>query len=875
MFNVENKKAIKMLSKKSYKNNGRRNITAILAIILTTILFTAIFTVGMGLIKSMEYNSMRMAGGMAHGTFKYLSDEQAEKFQKHELLKEVGISKLAGFISDEKLLKRPVELDCKNKTDMKLCFIELSGGKMPEQENDIVLDTSVLEMLGLEQKAGQEITLETNIGNGEKVVITYNLCGWYEGDSAFMTSIGLVSQAYMDKYLTNRGQQYLKDYDMEGSTNLNIMFKNSLNIENDLQKVIEDIGYSNDQTSPDYVPYGVNWAYMTTSQTEDNISTVIAIAAALLLIMFTGYLIIYNIFQISVIKDIRFYGLLKTIGTTGKQIHKILINQAMKMCIIGIPLGLLAGFGVGAAILPLIASQMYGGKSYVSFNPIIFIGSAVFAAVTVLISCSKPAKTAAKISPVEAVKYSGVDNSYTKKNKKSKSGAKLYKMAFSNLGRNKKRTVIAVLSMSLSLVLMNTVFCLSNSLDLDKFVSNMIDVDYQLAHASYFNLKYRDEEMPVSDSFAEAFSSQDGIIGSGGIYTDFEKVICSEYEGEITTLWGDTQTYTKEDGVSTAIYAMDDFVLENLNIVSGEYDAEKFATGDYVLLGCNTDDFGNVVLDSVLYDVGDKITLKEQTNFEINPDFDHYDYDLGQYIAKDGSIINTPIMQYEYEGMSKEYTVMGLYTMGYTNTSRSYGDNVTAAMPIDEFTTWGTSPKMMTYLVNADKSSYEQLDSFLEQYTTGVEPSMNYNSRDTYKDEFMQMKNIILTVGGVLSIIIGLIGLLNFVNSISTGIIARQKEFAMLNSIGMTRTQLKTMLVYEGFYYAFLTAGFSLVIEFAAAYTIIKTLIDGVWFLSFNVTFVPIISACILLIIFAAIIPVMVYRNNVNTSVVEQLRSAE
>ncbi|HOF68646.1 MAG TPA: hypothetical protein PLF24_04125 [Ruminococcus sp.] len=82
MLKVKNSKAIYTLSEKSYKSNHKRNVTAVLAIILTTILFTTLFTVGMGIIKSIEYNTMRMSGGMAHGSFKYLSDEQAQIISK-------------------------------------------------------------------------------------------------------------------------------------------------------------------------------------------------------------------------------------------------------------------------------------------------------------------------------------------------------------------------------------------------------------------------------------------------------------------------------------------------------------------------------------------------------------------------------------------------------------------------------------------------------------------------------------------------------------------------------------------------------------------------------------------------------------------------
>ena len=106
---------------------------------------------------------------------------------------------------------------------------------------------------------------------------------------------------------------------MTGSWNLDVMLKSgSRHIANDIAQILENHGYQDQSAgAPDYIHTGVNWGY-TGAQLSDNLdpSVVIAVAAMLLLIIFTGYLIIYNVFQISVTNDIRFYGLLKTIGTT-------------------------------------------------------------------------------------------------------------------------------------------------------------------------------------------------------------------------------------------------------------------------------------------------------------------------------------------------------------------------------------------------------------------------------------------------------------------------------------------------------------------------------------------------------------------------------
>ena len=100
-----------------------------------------------------------------------------------------------------------------------------------------------------------------------------------------------------------------------------------------------------------------------------------------------------------------------------------------------------------------------------SLNPFIFIGAALFSLFTVYISTRKPGKIAASISPVEAVKYTEISADVKKKRKKSTDGGKLYKMALSNLGRNRKRTVLVIISLSLSIILLNSVVTLTESFD--------------------------------------------------------------------------------------------------------------------------------------------------------------------------------------------------------------------------------------------------------------------------------------------------------------------------------------------------------------------------------------------------------------------------
>ena len=101
---------------------------------------------------------------------------------------------------------------------------------------------------------------------------------------------------------------------------------------------------------------------------------------------------------------------------------------------------------------------------------------------------------------------------------------------------------------------------------------------------------------------------------------------------------------------------------------------------------------------------------------------------------------------------------------------------------------------------------------FLNNYIDSVEPGMDFESKATYISSFDDLTSLIITIGGVLSSIIGIIGIANFVNSVLTSVITRKKEFAMLQSIGMTGRQLKRMLSFEGLYYAMGTIITSLVL---------------------------------------------------------------
>lgn len=851
MLKVNSKKAIHRLANRSFKANVSRNVIAVIAISLTAILFTSLFTVGSGMIENIQRQTMRQAGGDGMAYLKYITDEQYDDIKDHPLIDRISYNRIiCDEVINDKLLKRHAEIYYMNDVGIELGFCTPTHGHKPEKENEIIMDTRAMNLLGLPEEVGAPVTLKMRIHNGEIVERDFVLSGWWEADPTFeMASIMAVSKAYIDAHIDELYNSYNKNYEMTGVINSYVMFKNSFGLESKLERIITESGYSMDETAQNYIASNVNWSYMSSNFRLD-FPTVMAIIAALALIIFTGYLIIYNIFQISVIKDIRFYGLLKTIGTTGKQVKKIIRRQALILSCIGIPIGLVAGYFIGTAIVPLIMNQStYAGANFTtSANPLIFIGSTAFALITVAISTAKPGRIAASVSPVEAVRYT--DNTNTKKkNRKSRGGARISGMAAANLGRNKRRTILVVISMSLSLVMFNTIYTISLGFDMNKFLSTFVETDFLVSHANMINYSYIGEDDTVTDSMISAIEAQSGFKEGGRFFADIRDAECFRVKPDVRDTHYLRVNEDNNGNYFCAVYGLEDFPLGNLKVIDGEIDYEKLKTGKYILEGVQTDDNHNPIWETSHYNIGDTVTLcNNRGNGETMTDNEY--------------------TEYRYEVMAK------VEVNTFTNSCRS-GFDYSYYLPAEVYKTMVQNPGTMSYVCNVEDGSKAAMDVFLQNYTENVEPTMAYSSRQTKANEFKDMQNMVLIVGGVLSLIIGLIGVLNFINSMLTSILTRKREFAMLQSIGMTSKQLRKMLMAEGLMYTASAGAVSLTLGVGVSSMLANTVAKSLWFFSYQFTLLPLTITIPILLIIGIMLPMPVLKSVEKQSIVDRLRETE
>lgn len=399
MYNNNNQSVIKKITKRALKTNRTRNLLVILAIILTTFMITSIFSLGFSLAKNYQIMMLREAGSTASISITKPSETQLTNLKQLTNQQSIGLQiNLGSVINKEPNSKIKLNLEYQDQIRFEKQVVPAISdmeGQYPQKENEIMTSRWVLKQLGIKQpKIGMTIPLTMDL-HGQIITQDFIISGFYQ-DYGFQANTGsiLLSKELVDHYQIKQEDHGLAFIESK------VGKRDQLTTEVQTVKLAknQDIEY-------DYDPK------------EEVLSTGIVASVIVLIIslfiVLSGYLLIYNVLYISVVKDIHFYGLLKTIGTSPKQIKRIVKRQALCLCFLGIPFGILLSILVSFAIIPTIMAGLgMGGynspmPTAISFSPIIFLGGILFAFITTLISCKKPAKIASSISPVEATRYTG------------------------------------------------------------------------------------------------------------------------------------------------------------------------------------------------------------------------------------------------------------------------------------------------------------------------------------------------------------------------------------------------------------------------------------------------------------------------------------
>lgn len=873
LFGNNNTEVIKRLSKRYFKKNRVRNLAAILAIILTAFLFTSITSLAFSMSSSIQLSMQMQKGSKADGDIRYLTEEQYQELQNSDFIKEVGCRRFIGFASNAS--GHMVEINYADSVQQELTFCTPTHGKAPKKANEITTTDQALEALGVKAKVGERVPIEFTL-RGKTYQYDMVVSGWWEAAND-TGSLLIVSEQFLKDNPELFSNTYAKDREIAGTYMADVVLKDKRHIQKQLQEFALSVGGEPEQMNADnYIACSQNQVGNAMLQPGMMMSAIVFV----LLFVVSGYLLIYNIFDISVMQDVRQYGLLRTIGTSTRQIKKIVNRQAIWLTLIGLPLGLIFGFLVSKMLLPVVmkffqANSLNAMK--VSVSPLIFLIAAVFTIFTVIISTRKPAKKAAKISPLEAIRYTGQENKKTKKTKRTH-GAKLSYMAFSNLGRNKRRSVFIVLSMLLCIVLFNSIIVITQSMDEEKWISRSTKTDFTVYNSVAVNgvspFQYREDGLPAS--VVDLINQQQGVEKERILYRNtrddsdvtvdykFEDLICIAEEAEEDYV---SKAYENglslrvvpgtEDGYFGNVFGVSEAFWEDVTIYEGENNPDilkkKMETGDYVIVG--------TIIDRLTGEAEEETQLQQQLQVEDSITF-----------SKDGKEEKTCTILAKATVVATEYETYA----GANGATYIGGDAPFLYMSDTKFKELYEEPTIFSYSFNAEEGQKENLEGFLADFT-GENTSVAYTSTNLLQEQLASNRNIVLLVGGMIGVILAFAGLINFTNMMVTNIITRRHEFAAMQSIGMTNRQLRRLIMDEGLYYA---AGADVIGGLLVAVlgmTVLKNVLNSpsMWYFTLCFTLVPAFFIAVIYLILAAVIPVVVLHFFNKGSVVERLRTVQ
>jgi putative ABC transport system permease protein len=844
-------KPIQTLNQRTFKKNRGRNLVTIIAILMTTIMFTTLFTLAQSMSKNMVEMTFRQTGYDGQASFKSITAEQFSLIADHPDVAEAGESLVLGLAQNKKLGGKQVEIRWSSDINAEHSFAMPTTGTMPTAADEIALDTLILDRLGIPHQLGETVKLEwrKDLAKDEVTTSTFTLCGFWEGNESVYASMAWVSREFAD--------EMIGDHVADGKTSIlglhtaQVILHSDRNIEATMENILADTGLTG-------LKFGVNLAYspeMNATAAQESLPMYLG----MVLVFLAGYLIIYNIFQISVTADIQFYGKLKTLGTTTKQIKKLIYGQANRLCVIGIPLGLLLGWLLGMVLVPVLMGRLEGDP-VVSANPLIFLGSALFAWLTVTISCLRPARLAGKVSPIEALRMSDAATTSKKKSKSTRNGASITGMAWANLGRNKKRTVTVICSLTLGLVLLSCFYAKNAAFDMEKYLSELTISDFKLDDSSSANQigGYDPHGSTLNAELVESVEGLAGLEAIGHQYShQFELTLDDETVQNIDAFYtqemlDDWATYDPagpaqiENAKEThkaigVLYGMDgiplDAITQERYLLSGSYDAEKFASGDYVLV------------------IGPAIDSIEKN-----------------------AVLPVPTVGSSIELENRTYTVMAVVYPLQSVDEGAYEGGVqdqlcmSFIIPTVTFQQQWPENTLRRLFFNVDDEHIPAAQEMIDAYTKTVDTSLPVTSRKTMAEQYEAETRASAVMGNTISVIIALVGVLNFINSMVTAIVSRKKEFAMIQSVGMTKRQLRKMLICEGLDYAAITLIVSYLVSTLAVGIGVRA-ITANEFSTFHFTLMPLMICTPILLAFAVLIPFLCFKNLEKQSIVERLRT--
>lgn len=807
------------LTIRNLKLNKRRTIVTIIGIILATALLTAVATMAVSLKESVTLRSKKVDGDF-HLLLYDMTDKEKESVINNRQVEsyyethEVGYGVLDGCVNDSKPY---VYIEALDSDTFEKAEINVTSGRLPEDDSEIVISSHIKTNGGVKYNLGDKITFD--IGdrtyNGKKLyqndtyredeqleakqTKTYKVVGIcdrlpYGEEPRTAPGYSVITLANKADTSLNKSDIYLrfnkkalKDrYDLTADIlGVDKTLFNKLNSGKLEDKEIQTLKSQLDKTHSYYIN---NSLIKYEAFYDSSVAFVYNMAAVVMvIIIITSAVCISNSFAISINQKTKQYGMLASIGATPRQIRKNVFFEAAFMGVIGIVAGI--GGGLSASyILVVLSNKMLIDTFEMSivYAPSLLgvLLSIVLAIVTIVLSALVPAIRASRMSPIMAINHSEDIKIKSKSLKTPKLIGKVWGeggvLAYKNMKRNKRKyrviTISIALSVSTFIALYGFMSLLTESVnryandkidlrvymssyksmsvdEANKKVSNIVNrinnetniTDFTFARGFYASLK---DEPKYSSDYKEVNKYEAGLAENNGYYISIISLGNEEYG-----------KYIKKLGISKETAQSGGILVDN--------------TYQYINNGNDIKYFN--IYDG--YKAGDVLTYRIDTS------------NSSKSLDNSKSSDDTTLYDIRIVALSNERP------FGYDNAYTSYGYLIVSDDYMNRIDTKNTDSTLLN--INCDDPDKAQ-DILVNEFNIGQNYIFNA-AQERRNDEKLILTMKIFLYGFIA--IVSLIGITNIFNTVTTGIELRGKEFAMLQSIGMTKKEFDKMIRLESVFY--------------------------------------------------------------------------
>lgn len=853
-----NSHVIFKVAMKKFLAQRARNIIACVAIILTTFMLYSILSIGISYSQSLEKQHDTINGTTADMLLTNPTDSQLAVLKDSGLCRFVGIGRQVAVFMDSKIDEAGINAANLRYADSvywdKQIKPALAGvkGNYPKEENEIMLPEWAAEKLGIDtNKTGEEISLSFYYGGT-------NTAKGYGRLSDNSEEVFVVSGFYKDNsvdYIRNVATVYVSEAFWESAPYGAEKYKSavylSLRKANDVSEVNNLLALDDNQelTNMCSDKQGIS----------DRIWEVVVI---ILVIMVCGGLIIYNVFYISVVQDIRFLGQLKTLGMTKRQLKKYLYFQIRWLCFIGIPVGLVLGMLISKLVVPFAIKavaviSISKQNIEVSFSPVMIGGTILFSAFTVFLGSLRPLNFVGRVTPIAAMRYTNVR---LRRKERKKEQSNIASIALRNIFRSRKNAVIVFLSLFLGSMLY---------LSIDGIFSG-ISPSALVGESMRYDLAMRDQYM--SGNITEEALEQIDLI-EGVKRAEIQRAVWMDGENEDSGCWLEVKDTIVED-----------YCTQALNLVPKYKEEQERMWKRGNKYACNVIGIGEIEFDLISKDNNLDVDYERFKAGEIGL-WLYADYENAEIIVENVEVnMKTQIKEVSIEPQviysdsfhGGRLVLKEMAPKAVVQTGLHYPHFIAPNVIVSNEVLQTSADNYISEIDILTEGS--QYDDFVLQAVKKIWGDSEDIAITSKKEKTEGLKEAFLStrmLGGALSLILFFIGIMNFINSIYASILTRRKELAVLECIGMSKKQVKKMLVAEGLMYMGITCILIFTIGTVIYWTVFKIFSEIVGFIEFVYPWTNVCMLLAIMLIMAIVTPLFAYHSISEESAVEQVRRVE